>query len=270
VHLVVALDAEAKPLISWFGLKRQQPDRGFPVFRHAHIALIVGGPGKANAAAATAHLHAACGFPRNALWLNVGVAGNPGLAVGTTRVAHAITDVSTGRSWFPPLAVTPPWPSERLVTVDRPDLTYDADEVVDMEATGFYATACRFSTSELVQVVKIISDNREHPADRLKPGDLTALVGRQLDALDLFLHRLGRLSNELAEVDPADQSRLEPYLLRWRFTASQQRQLAEQLRRWNAQSAAPPWPRGIEAVTSATDAIRFLAELCDRRALPLS
>lgn len=270
VHLVVALDAEAKPLISWFGLKRQHPDRGFPVFRHAHVALVIAGPGKVNAAAATAHLHAACGFPRNALWANIGVAGHPELEIGATRVAHAVDDAATARSWFPPLAITPPWPSARVITVDRPDLVYGTGQLVEMEAAGFYATACRFATSELVQVVKVVSDNLAHPAGRLRAGDLTALIGRQLDALDLFLHRLGRLANELAEVDSADEDQLERYLARWRFTASQRRQLQEQLRRWNVHSAAPAWPHGIESASSAAEAIRLLAALCDRRALPSS
>ena len=266
VHLVVALDAEAKPLISWFGLRRQHPDRGFPVFRHAHVALVVAGPGKANAAAATAHLHAASGFPRDALWVNIGVAGHPELEIGATRVAHAVDDAAAARSWYPPLAVTPPWPSARVVTLDRPDIGYAAGQLVDMEAAGFYATACRFATSELVQVVKVVSDNRVHPADRLTAGDLTALVGRQLDALDLFLHRLGRLANELAEVDPVDEDQLQPYLERWRFTASQRRQLEQQLRRWHTHTAAPAWPAGgIESATSAAEAIRRLAALCDLR-----
>jgi hypothetical protein len=269
VNLVVALDAEARPLLGWFGLKRLQPDRGFPVFRHAHIALAVAGPGKSNAAAATAHLHAACGFPRDALWINVGIAGHPELAVGTTRVAHAIDDAATGRSWYPPLAVTPPWPSARVATVDRPDLAYETGAMVDMEASGFYPTACRFSTSELVQVVKIVSDNRHQTADRLKPADLTALIGGELDALDLFLHRLGRLSNELAEAHPVEEDHLAPYLARWHFTATQRHQLEEQVRRWSLCAAGPPWPAGIESLNSATAVIRRLAELCDQRALPL-
>lgn len=269
VHLVVALDAEARPLTSWFGLKRVQPDRGFPVFRHAHVALVVAGPGKSNAAAATAHLHAACGFPRDALWINVGIAGHPEFAVGTPRVAHAIHDAATGRSWYPPLAVTPPWPSAQVVTVDRPDLAYKTGDIADMEASGFYATACRFSTSELVQVVKIVSDNREHGADRLKPKDVTALVGGELDAMDLFLHRLGRLSNELAEAHPVEEDHLAPYLARWRFTSTQRRQLEEQVRRWSIWGAGPPWPAGVESLPSATAVIHRLAELCDRRALPL-
>lgn len=256
-------------MMSWFGLKRVQPDRGFPVFRRAHVALVVAGPGKSNAAAATAHLHAVCGFPRDALWINVGVAGHPEFAVGTTRVAHAIHDAATGRSWYPPLAVTPPWPSAQMVTVDRPDLAYRAGEIAEMEASGFYATACRFSTSELVQVVKIVSDNRDHSADRLKPADLTALVGGELDAMDLFLHRLGRLSNELAEADPVEEDHLAPYLARWRFTATQRRQLEEQVRRWSVWATGPPWPAGVESLPSATAVIHRLAELCDRRALPL-
>jgi hypothetical protein len=267
VHLVVALDAEAAPLISWFGLKRQKPERGFPVFRHAHIALIVSGPGKSNAAAATAHLHAVCEFPRNALWLNIGAAGHRDLAIGATRVAHAVGDSSAGRSWYPPLAVTPPWPSVRVATLDKPDLDYETAELVDMEASGFYATACRFSTSELVQVVKICSDNRDRPASRLVPQDLTALVGQELDALDVFLHRLGRLANELAEGNPFDPAHLEPFLARWRFTTSQRQQLEEQIRRWLVNSTGDPWPPGIESARSAADVIRALSDLCDQQAL---
>lgn len=263
VHLVVALDAEAKPLISWFGLKRQQPDRGFPVFRHAHIALVVSGPGKANAAAATAHLHAVCGFPRDALWINVGVAGHRNHEVGATFVSHAVDDAASDRSWYPPLAITPPWPSARVVTLDRADLAYEFADLVDMEAAGFYPTACRFSTSELVQAVKIVSDNLATPAHTLKPRDITSLVGRQLDALDLFLHRLGRLANELAEEQPLDEADLAPYLKRWRFTVSERRQLEEELRRRLILQPTGFPPDRLQQLSSAADVIAFLRQAND-------
>lgn len=269
VHLVVAVDAEAKPLISWFGLKRLQPDRGFPVFRHAHIALAISGPGKTNAAAATAHLHAACGYPRDALWINMGVAGHPDLPVNSCRVTHSVEDAGNGRSWFPPLSVTPPWPSAGLVTIDKPDSDYEHESLVDMEAAGFYATACRFSTSELVQVVKIVSDNRANPARAMKPQHLIKLVGQQLDALDLFLHRLGRLANEIAEGAEAADEDLAPYLQRWSFTASQRRQLAEQVRRLKVLEIQQRPPESLTAVKSASDLIRQLSRLADDQPFPL-
>lgn len=269
VHLVVAVDAEAKPLISWFGLRRQQPDRGFPVFRHAHIALVVSGPGKANAAAATAHLHAACGYPRNALWVNIGVAGHRDLPVGSCQVAHAITDSATGRNWYPPQAITPPWPGAPVMTVDTPDTDYACGELADMEASGFYATACRFSTSELVQVVKVVSDNAGHPAENLRASHLTALLGQQLDALDLFLHRLGRLANELSEGTATSDEELAPWLARWTFSVTQRRQLAEQLRRLKVLDGTPTQPQDASAARSAEEVIRTLAERAGSRPLPL-
>ncbi|MEN8175692.1 MAG: hypothetical protein ABFS23_08005 [Pseudomonadota bacterium] len=234
VHFVVALDAEAKPLIAWFGLKRQQPDKGFPVFRHAHVALVVSGPGKANAAAATAHLHARCGFPRDALWLNIGIAGHGRNSPGDAFVVHGLGDAGSGRRWFPPQAVTAPWPGEILETRDAPADTYPAAGLVDMEAAGFYATACRFSTSELVQVIKVVSDNPDIPAERLKPTDLPPLIGAQLDDLDLFLHRLGRLANELHDDRQHVEETKHALRERWHFTASQDQQLGELLRRWHA------------------------------------
>jgi len=267
VHLVVALDAEAKPLINWFGLKRQQPDRGFPVFGHAHIALAISGSGKANASAATAHLHAVCGFPRDAIWINIGVAGHRHHEVGEAFVANAVEDAASGRTWYPPLAITPPWPGKRVATLDRPDLEYASADLVDMEAAGFYATACRFSTSELVQAIKVVSDNAQEPAGGLKAADLSALVGRQLDGLDLFLHRLGRLANELAEETVIDEDDLAPFLARWRFTVSERRQLAEQIRRLRVLELEAPWPTAIEKARSATEVLTLLASLNDRAAL---
>lgn len=268
VHLVVAVDAEAKPLISWFGLKRVQPDRGFPVFRHAHIALVISGPGKVNAAAATAHLHAACGYPRDGLWISMGVAGHPDLPISSCRVAHAVEDAANERRWFPPLSVTPPWPSANLTTLDKPDFEYRHQSLVDMEAAGFYATACRYSTSELVQVVKIVSDNRTHSAQALKPGHLTKLVGQQLDSLDLFLHRLGRLANEISEGTEATDEDLAHYLQRWSFTASQRRQLAEQVRRLKVLEIEQQ-PGSLAGAKSASDLIRQLARIADNRPLQL-
>ena len=53
VHLITALPAEAKPLVSRFNLKRVQPERAFPVYRNQHISLVVSGVSKTNAAAAS-------------------------------------------------------------------------------------------------------------------------------------------------------------------------------------------------------------------------
>ena len=198
VHIVVALPAEAKPIASWFKLNRVNPERGFPVYRQQHIALVVAGPGKANAAAATAYLYACCGFPENGIWINIGICGQADGEIGDIRLAHKISDVSAGRDWYPPLAIKAPCPSASLRTVDQPDLSYRHSDLVDMEASGFYQTACRFTTGELVQTLKVVSDNKETPADRIDAALAYRLIGTALDTLDQLLADLGRLANTLS------------------------------------------------------------------------
>ena len=97
VHLIAALPAEVKPLISRFNLQRVQPDRVFPVYRNRHISLVVSGVGKVNAAAASAFLYALNGFPNSAVWINLGIAGHKDLALGDAVLAHRITDAGSGR-----------------------------------------------------------------------------------------------------------------------------------------------------------------------------
>ena len=87
--MLTALAAEAKPIASWFNLRRMLPERGFPVYRNQHVALVVAGVGKTNAAAATAYLYARSGCPADAIWVNVGVAGHPSLFRGCHAVAQA-------------------------------------------------------------------------------------------------------------------------------------------------------------------------------------
>ena len=117
-------------------------------------------------------------------------------------------------------------------------------------------------------MVKIVSDNPGRPVHALAPAHLTALVGRQLDAVDLFLHRLGRLANELAEGTVAGDADLEPFLHRWSFSASERRLLTEQLRRLRVLDIEPPWP-DLDGAESASDVLSRLATIADRYPLPL-
>jgi len=189
-NLVVALPAEAKPIASRMELERIQPDRGFPLYRRRLISLVVSGPGKANAAAATAFLYAMGGCPRDALWVNIGIAGHAERQVGETLLAHKITDAGSGRSWRPILMADNPLPADALVTLDQPDLSYRHPGMVDMEASGFYPTACRFSAVHRVQVFKIISDNRDNSARGLRAKQVRRLMEKSLDEVETLIAHL--------------------------------------------------------------------------------
>lgn len=199
INLVTALPAEAKPIASRFGLERVSADRGFPVYRHQHTTLIVSAPGKINSAAATAYLGAVGGCAKDAIWVNIGVAGHAERQVGEVLLAHSITDAGSGRCWHPAQRMDGHCPSDSLVTLDRPDLSYGRNAMVDMEAAGFYPTACRFSPVELVQTLKVVSDNRSETARGLSAKQVRRLLEGSLDTLETLIEHLVESARGLGE-----------------------------------------------------------------------
>ncbi|MCH8163718.1 MAG: hypothetical protein IIA99_06485, partial [Proteobacteria bacterium] len=125
--------------------------------------MTISGIGKIYAAAATAFTHAFLQTSKQDIWLNVGIAGHKDLEIGEVMIAHKIIEQSTQQSWYPQILYPPPCQSTEVLSCDHPASDYTdtvfSGAVFEMEAAGFYATACRFATSELIHVVKIISDN---------------------------------------------------------------------------------------------------------------
>jgi len=200
IKLLVALPAEAKPIISRFGLARVQPDLGFPLYRRGRIALVVTGPGKSAAAAGTDFLATLGDCPQAAIWVNVGVAGHAERKIGEVLLARSIRDADSGRIWRLILPQDRPCPAADLSTLDRPDLDYRHTGMVDMEASGFFPTACRYADPELVQVLKVVSDNRETIARGLSAKQVRLLIGGALDILEVLLASLDALAEVRYEV----------------------------------------------------------------------
>lgn len=268
VNLVTALPAEAKPIVSWFKLKRLLPERGFTLYRNQHISLAVSGVGKANAAAACAFLHAMSGCPRHAIWINMGIAGHARREVGEPLLAHRVRDAASGQVWYPPLSFRLPCPSDALETRDLPGFDYEHDYTIDMEASGFYPTALRFSTAELVHCLKIISDNASSPGRGMDGKTVTRLIGSQMDLLDELLQRLGYLANLLHEIRVPEEIRAR-YREHCRFTESQGHQLDELLGRWQTlQPESDLWLPELNALRDARPLLNLLRRHLE--ALPVS
>jgi len=263
VHLMTALPAEAKPVVSRFKLKRDLPDRGFPVYRNQRISLVLSGVGKVNAAAACAFLHTLNGCPLNAIWINLGIAGHGLRAVGDVTLAHRILDAASGRQWYPPQVFKPPCPSDSLETRDRPDFIYDHGHAIDMEASGFYPTALHFSTAELVQCLKVVSDNPGRPGQGINAKSVQDLVSGQLDILDQLLTRLVYLANLLRETHIPDEVR-QRYRQHCRFSESQSRRLDALLRRWRSlQPDSDLWLPPLESTQAAKPLLALLRQHLD-------
>jgi len=255
-RLVVALPCEAEPLIAHYRLKRRLREEAFPVYERDGLCLTVSGIGKTAMAAAVAYSHMALGAQRHAVWVNIGVAGHRTHAIGHACLAHKITDADSGRRWYPPLVFQPACASEHVCTVARPKSGYPDPVLYDMEASGFYETATRFSTSELVQCVKIVSDNMSSPAEQISARQVAELIDSQVSFIDELLQQLRTLAEPLHEQEPP---LLEPFIERWHFTVQQQRQLKRLLQHWAILAPAePPHIRDLGALKQAKEVLRWL------------
>jgi hypothetical protein len=263
INLVVALPAEARPLIAHYKLTDKTTIGAFRIYRQAGMSLIISGPGKIAAAAATALLAGANTPGEQVAWLNIGIAGHASHATGQGLLAHRITDRATGKSWYPPQLFDLATPTTSLVTVDAPENNYPRNVAYDMEASGYYAVATRFSTAELVHCFKVVSDNREQSAITVTAESCAQLVSRKLDEIDLLLDALAAPVHDLNDWQAAPAG-LEQLSSQWHFTVSQQHQLAELARRWKVlMPDRPLWLGEFSSKKNAAGVLQCLQQHLD-------
>lgn len=260
LNIVVALPAEARPLLNHFKLRDKQDNTAFPLYRNAEMALIVSGPGKVAAAAATAFLAGMATAPGTRAWLNIGIAGHVQHAIGTGFLAHRITDSTTGTRWYPPQLLNLSLPTDNVVTVDVPETGYPAAALYEMEASGFFPVACRFSSSELVQCFKVISDNKTRASTAVTAKLCEQLISDRLADIDALVTALSAMADEYSTWH-APHPDLEQLAARWHFSVTQQHQLARLARRWEVLTAGQPiWLDQLEKTRRAADVLYCLEQ----------
>ncbi len=230
---VVALPAEAKPLIQRYHLKRQQDISAFEAYRHDEVFLIICGVGKINAAAATAFLGSIIPSGKNHLWINYGIAGHETYPLGKLLIGEKITDASTQQSWYPPLINLKNITGSQITTFELPQNNYPKNSLIEMEASGFIQTARRFSSSELVHCIKVVSDNKQQSTTQINAEKVKKVCSESLDSLEIMIAHIRGLANQLDSLE-IPQALLTPYQSRWHFSVTQTHQLEKLLQRWRA------------------------------------
>ncbi|MFC1750663.1 hypothetical protein ACFL2V_17865 [Pseudomonadota bacterium] len=264
IYIVTALQCEAKPLIKHYHLNGRQAENGFRIYENENIRLVVAGIGKIAAAAATAYLQAQTPHEQ-AAWLNLGVAGHGTLAVGELVLANKIKDASSQTNWYPPQLFSTTARSISVVSVDTTETEYKGDNAYEMEATGFYATACRFSSTELIQVCKIISDNHAHPVDKVSPKHVEEIISTNLEEINDIVQALQTLQRQL--IEQSSPAELKVFLTQWHFTVSQQHQLQRLLQRWQARSGSSAMPDMFADARNGKTVIKELQQRLEKQPL---
>ena len=236
LFIYAALPCEAKPLVAHFKLKKDTTVQPFAVYLNSDLCLTVTGLGKNAMAAGIAYTQALFAGSESPVLLNIGIAGHQHHALGALFLIDKITDLDSQKSHYPPLVFTPPCPTAAIETASRPQLSYHSEALCDMEASAFYETAVRFTSGELVQSLKVISDNALSPAENIQPKQVEALIAAQLATIEALLSELSALAKLISAPEPAQFDALTQ---RYHFTVSEQGQLKNQLSRWELLSDSP-------------------------------
>jgi hypothetical protein len=137
-----------------------------------------------------------------------------------------------------------------------------------MEAYGFVAAALRFSTSELVQSIKIVSDNRESTLSAWTSASVRDLVESRIDRVAGAAERfreIGKDLDPLRREEAESRALLSAYRGRVHFTASESRRLRRLLQRWAA--LAPEADRESAPGRTASEILDGLERRLDTLAL---
>lgn len=262
INIVTAFPGEARPLIEPLGLTDRAARGGYTLYHNDHRRLLISGAGKVQAAAAVGWLRGA-DPARHQAWLNIGIAGHGNGHIGAGLLAHRITDMATGKNWYPPQVHGLSLPTDNLLSVDRPETGYPVNCLYDMEAAGFYPVACRTTTTELVQCYKVISDNRDNPVAGVTQEQGEALIADRLTDICRLVTALERLSDRVTSRQIAGNS-LARFTNHWHFTVSQRHQLERLLVRWDARLPDQPvWCDELQTRQQASQVLHWLEHRLD-------
>jgi len=229
ICIVVALKAEATPLIDAFNLKAASSPAPFPIWENEGVKLIISGVGRVRAGAACSYLAGADHDRGWHGWLNVGIGGHPTLPVNTPLFAHKIVDKPCQTEFFPSFPFDFSCDTSVCLTVDSPTTLYEGSFVHDMEAAGFFTIATQISPLELVHVFKVISDNRENPAKNINKRVVRDLIATHIGIIQ---DTLSEMDNLITRITPQEIPFLDTMKKRWHFSASETHQLSRLLQRW--------------------------------------
>jgi hypothetical protein len=179
VNLVIALPAEAKPLIRQLNLQRDQTKMRMPVYSGNGIELVITGAG-ANASVQGVHYLHSINTSSTVQWINIGICGHGSLEVGTPLLIDRIIDQPSGREWS--LAIQPLITETigALTCVPEPQSEYADGMAYDMESSGFIQAVIENGTLESAKILKIVSDNPANDTRDISGKFVRRLVEQQL------------------------------------------------------------------------------------------
>jgi adenosylhomocysteine nucleosidase len=194
---VCALHCEAKPVIDFYRLKKSHDDNAFDLYRGDGMLCIISGTGKIASATACGWVAARYQQEASIAWINLGTAGSAQHEIGAAFLLNQVIDADSGQRHYPAPCAGSALPGYACLTLGQASDNYRQDYLFDMEASGFMYSSLRFSSAELTQCIKVVSDNeiRQTGKNRQQVSDLIHL---NIKSIDHLANALIELNNEIA------------------------------------------------------------------------
>ena len=126
IHLVLATHTEAKPIISYFKLKRLMHISEYQVFisKDQNLSLTISGIGKVFSACSVIFTYSFFRRQKNNIWINIGISGHNDLEIGEVILVNKINDLSSKKSWYPSIVFNHDFKVMSCNTYDQPNFKY--------------------------------------------------------------------------------------------------------------------------------------------------
>ncbi|TYQ12787.1 UNVERIFIED_CONTAM: nucleoside phosphorylase [Acetivibrio alkalicellulosi] len=205
VFIVTALMIEAAPIIEYYSLKKDMSVKAFQVYKNSDMVLIISGVGKIKSAMAVVHLLSiynkgskmdGSDVYSNDILVNIGLcgAGDSNYDIGRLLIINKVTDMDTGRDYYPDVFCGKNLPSVSLCCYSRPIKSKDMKVFCDMESAGIMEATKKFFYAHQVLILKVISDYLA--PEKLDKKFLKSLIENNITLIDNTLREVKYLNEK--------------------------------------------------------------------------
>ena len=165
IYIAVALTVEAKPLITYFKLKKDNEIKKYQVFKNEEITLIITGSGIMQGAIAVAYVLGNLDIGEEDIFVNLGICGavKDSFSIGDIILCNKIINNCSKKNFYPDMLFKHKFKEGTLETFfqvvdEKMEKEKIKGEIVDMEGAGVCEAASLFFSQHQINIIKIVSD----------------------------------------------------------------------------------------------------------------
>jgi len=230
IHLIIATNAEARPLIDYYKLKKKSEFNEFQIYSNnkKELSITICGIGKVSAAISVTHTYYEFGCQKNQIWINFGLAGHKNINLGELVLVNKVIDTTNNYKFYPFFAEKINLLRVNCKTYDSPNYNY-TENLTDMECSGFFFSANKYSTKELIHSIKIISDNKLGKINFKNKLEINQIIEKKIEVINTFMIKIEALRKKFFSIDLKIDEESKKIFSEVKFTFTQKQQLKKLL-----------------------------------------